>query len=59
MDQKKALVTSANLAEAAHQHQRNIEEVVLIDDADVAKRLERQFRSLVEAGVLLKMPGVG
>jgi phosphatidylserine/phosphatidylglycerophosphate/cardiolipin synthase-like enzyme len=57
VDQKKALVTSANLTEAAHE--RNIEAGVLIEDADVARTLERQFRSLVEAGALVKMPGVG
>lgn len=61
VDQRRALVTSANLTEAAHE--RNIEAGVLIDDVDVAKTLERQFRSLVDAGMLVKMsdlavPGV-
>jgi len=53
VDREKALVTSANLTEAAHE--RNIEAGVLIEDADVAKSLERQFRSLVEVGLLVRL----
>jgi len=56
IDRVKALVTSANLTEAAHE--RNIEAGVLIEDADVAKSLERQFRSLVEAGLLVRLKGM-
>ncbi len=57
VDGERALVTSANLTEAAHE--RNIEAGVLIDDADVAASLERQFMSLVDAGLLVAMPGMG
>ena len=54
IDHKKVLVTSANLTEAAHE--RNIEAGVLIDDADIAKAFERQFRSLVDARALVPLP---
>lgn len=54
VDHHKALVTSANLTEAAHE--RNIEAGLLIDDPDVAKTLERQFQTLVSTGALVKVP---
>ena len=56
VDQKRALITSANLTEAAHE--RNIEAGVLIEDSELARTLERQFSSLVEAGLLVRMRGV-
>lgn len=57
VDGERALVTSANLTEAAHE--RNIEAGVLISDEAIAAALERQFRSLVDAGLLVAMPGMG
>ena len=57
VDHCKALVTSANLTEAAHE--RNIEAGVLIDDPDVARDLERQYLRLVDAGRLVELIGVG
>jgi phosphatidylserine/phosphatidylglycerophosphate/cardiolipin synthase-like enzyme len=57
VDGQRALVTSANLTEAAHE--RNIEAGVLISDEAVAAALERQFLSLVDEGLLVAMPGMG
>jgi phosphatidylserine/phosphatidylglycerophosphate/cardiolipin synthase-like enzyme len=53
VDEAKALVSSANLTEAAHE--RNIEAGVLVADEAFARNLVRQFRSLVEAGKLDKL----
>jgi len=50
VDGAKALVSSANLTEAAHE--RNIEAGVLVADEAFAGNVVRQFRSLVEAGKL-------
>lgn len=50
VDDRQALVTSANLTEAAYY--RNIECGVLVNDAVFARQLGDQFRGLVSAGQL-------
>ena len=55
-DDKRALVTSANLSEAAHE--RNIEAGLAIEDTHVAKALRLQFDALVERRILLPVPGL-
>lgn len=54
VDDRRALVTSANFTEAAQD--RNIEAGVLVDSAPFALSLRLQFDSLVEAGHLRKVP---
>ncbi len=53
-DERWSLLTSANFTEAAHD--RNIEAGLLVDDAALAKRLARQFRTLIEDGSLICVP---
>jgi hypothetical protein len=48
VDDKKALVTSANLTVAAQQN--NIEAGVLLEDAIFAKQLREQFETLIQKG---------
>lgn len=50
IDSRWTLLTSANFTEAAQE--RNIEAGVVVDDARLAERVERQFDQFVEAGVL-------
>jgi hypothetical protein len=50
VDDRRALVTSANLTPAAQE--RNIEAGLLVDDRGIARSLRMQFDSLVSAGVL-------
>lgn len=57
MNQQRALVTSANLTEAAQY--RNVEAGVLIDDADFAGVLESQFNGLSAGGVFRRVPNLG
>lgn len=52
-DEARALITSANLTEAAQE--RNIEAGVLIADEAFARRVVRQFETLVERGYLVGM----
>ena len=53
VDSRTALVTSANFTEAAHA--RNIEAGVIVRDAGLAESLEKQFTSLVGAGMLRRV----
>ena len=55
-DDTRALVTSANLSEAAHE--RNIEAGLAIRDPHVARALRLQFEALVERGMLVAVPGL-
>jgi phosphatidylserine/phosphatidylglycerophosphate/cardiolipin synthase-like enzyme len=50
VDDRRALVTSANLTTAAQE--RNIEAGFLVDDAGLAQALRLQFETLVTAGIL-------
>ncbi len=54
IDDERALVTSANFTEAAHD--RNVEAGVLLDDPRQAKAIRRRFDALIERGVLLAAP---
>ncbi len=56
IDDERALVTSANFTEAAHE--RNIEAGVVISDATLAKALRTQFETLAERRALMPLPGV-
>ncbi|MEO0373173.1 MAG: DISARM system phospholipase D-like protein DrmC [Cyanobacteria bacterium P01_A01_bin.17] len=56
IDEERLLVTSANFTEAAHQ--RNIEAGALIADPVAARALRFQFETLVNKGVLLRVPGL-
>jgi hypothetical protein len=56
VDQVRALVTSANLTEAAQE--RNIEAGVVVEDTSLAKALLAQFDTLVDHGDLKKVPGL-
>lgn len=53
VDGRWTLLTSANFTEAAQE--RNIEAGVVIDDAELAKRISRQFDQLVEHGALRRV----
>ncbi len=53
VDGRFTLLTSANFTEAAQE--RNIEAGVVIEDARLAKRVERQFFHFVDAGILKKL----
>ncbi len=55
-DDDRALISSANFTEAAHE--RNIEAGVLIVDASLARALKAQFDTLVERGALKRVPGL-
>jgi hypothetical protein len=54
VDERQALVTSANLTEAAYY--RNIECGVLVNDGVFARQLTEQFRGLVRTSMLLAVP---
>ncbi len=56
VDDGRALISSANFTEAAHQ--RNIEAGLLITDRRVAAALRAQFETLVERGRLRRVPGL-
>lgn len=56
VDDSRAFVTSANFTEAAQE--RNIEAGVLVSDPAFARGLSDQFESLVEARLLLRVPGL-
>ena len=53
VDARWTLLTSANFTEAAQE--RNIEAGVVIDDAELAKRVARQFEQFVEGGVVRRV----
>ncbi len=54
VDDVRVFVTSANFTEAAHD--RNIECGVLIHSGAMASALTGQFDSLIEAGLLTRLP---
>ncbi|MFZ5439860.1 MAG: DISARM system phospholipase D-like protein DrmC [Myxococcota bacterium] len=54
-DGRLALVTSANFT--PHAQARNIELGLRLDDEGLALRIEAQFRALIEAGHLVRLPG--
>jgi phosphatidylserine/phosphatidylglycerophosphate/cardiolipin synthase-like enzyme len=54
VDDARAFVTSANFTEAAHE--RNIEAGVLVESVSFATSLRQQFESLVECGLLRRLP---
>lgn len=56
VDERKALVTSANFTEAAQM--RNIEAGVFIVDSSLAQSLVRQFEALIANGLLQRVPGL-
>jgi phosphatidylserine/phosphatidylglycerophosphate/cardiolipin synthase-like enzyme len=56
VDERKALVTSANFTEAAQM--RNIEAGVFIADTNFSRSLVRQFDVLVASGLLQRVAGV-
>ena len=56
IDEDRALITSANFTEAAHE--RNIEAGTVITDTVLARGLKAQFDTLVEHGVLTRVPGL-
>ncbi len=56
IDDARALVSSANFTEAAHE--RNIEVGVLLADPNVAAQIRRQFDALVAADILVRVPGL-
>jgi phosphatidylserine/phosphatidylglycerophosphate/cardiolipin synthase-like enzyme len=56
VDDERALITSANFTEAAHE--RNIEAGTVITDAVLARALRAQFDTLVDHGVLKRVPGL-
>lgn len=53
VDDARALVSSANLTEAAHE--RNIEAGVFLDDAVFAKELRLQFEALIGRGLVRRL----
>jgi phosphatidylserine/phosphatidylglycerophosphate/cardiolipin synthase-like enzyme len=57
VDDERALVTSANLTQAALD--RNIEAGILVEDPAFAERLRAQFDALVACRQLLTVPGLG
>lgn len=57
VDDERVLLTSANFTQAAQA--RNIEAGVLLANSFLARSLRDQFESLVHAGVLRKVPGIG
>ena len=56
IDEKRALITSANFTEAAHE--RNIEAGTVITDTILARALKAQFDTLVDCGALKRVPGL-
>ncbi len=56
IDEDRALITSANFTEAAHE--RNIEAGTVITDTILARALKAQFDTLVDHGALRKIPGL-
>ncbi len=56
VDGRRAFVSSANFSAAAQE--RNIEAGVVIDDDVFARGLGAQFESLVQAGLLVRVPGI-
>jgi len=56
VDDERALISSANFTEAAHQ--RNIEAGLLIADGQVAAALRSQFETLLERNLLRRVPGL-
>ena len=56
IDEERALITSANFTEAAHE--RNIEAGTVITDTILARALKAQFDTLVDHGVLKRVPGL-
>ena len=56
VDDRRALITSANFTEAAHQ--RNIEAGTVITDGNLARRLKAQFDTLVDHAALQRVPGL-
>jgi phosphatidylserine/phosphatidylglycerophosphate/cardiolipin synthase-like enzyme len=57
VDERRVLVTSANFTEAAHA--RNIEAGIVLVDEGMAQAMRHQFESLVTAGLLQPVPGIG
>ena len=57
IDEDRALITSANFTEAAHE--RNIEAGTVITDSILARALRGQFDTLVDHGALKRVPGLG
>ena len=55
VDGERAFVSSANFTSRGQE--RNIEAGVLLHDATFASQLERQWMSLVEAGLVLRWRG--
>ena len=56
IDEDRALITSANFTEAAHE--RNIEAGTVITDTILARALKAQFETLVGRGALKRVPGL-
>jgi len=56
VDERRAFITSANFTEAAHE--RNIEAGTVISDTVLARGLKAQFDTLVDHGVLKRLPGL-
>jgi phosphatidylserine/phosphatidylglycerophosphate/cardiolipin synthase-like enzyme len=56
LDTARALITSANFTEAAHE--RNIEAGTLISDPLLVRALKAQFDTLVDHGDLELVPGI-
>ena len=56
IDYDRALITSATCTGAAHE--RNIEAGTVITDTILARALKAQFDTLVDHGVLKRMPGL-
>jgi phosphatidylserine/phosphatidylglycerophosphate/cardiolipin synthase-like enzyme len=54
IDEDRALITSANFTEAAHE--RNIEAGTVISDTMLARALKAQFDTLMDHGALLRVP---
>ena len=56
IDEDRALITSANFTEAAHE--RNLEAGAVITDTILATALKAQFDTLVDHGALKRVPGL-
>lgn len=56
IDEDRALITSANFTEAAHE--RNIEAGTVITDTILSRALKAQFDTLVDHGELERVPGL-
>ncbi len=56
IDSRKALITSANFTEAAHE--RNIEAGIVIESRLIAEALRQQFETLAQRGALVRLPGL-